>query len=240
MTCVLIASFPAGPWETNCYVVATGVGAECVVIDPGHEAADGVAEVVREHRLKPVAVLATHGHLDHVFSVAPICATHALPAWIHPDDRHLLTDPVAGLGPDSVQLITRLTGRTDGALVEPDDVRLLADGVVVDIAGLSFTATHAPGHTAGSVMFTSPYDEDGHDEMAGEVASVVFTGDVVFAGAIGRTDLPGGDDAAMRMSLRTRVLTLDDRSALLPGHGPQTTMARERVANPYLQPGYLA
>jgi len=231
---VLIASFPAGPWETNCYVVSTGPGTECVVIDPGYQAADGVAEVIRERRLKPVALLATHGHLDHVFSVTPVCSTYAMPAWIHPDDRHLLSDPLAGLGPGSADLLAQLTGRWEVTMSEPDDVRLLEDGARVEVAGLAFGAVHAPGHTAGSVMFTIPWLVDDTTDQ------VVFTGDVVFAGAIGRTDLPGGDDAAMRNSLRTRVLALDDRSALLPGHGPQTTMARERAANPYLQSGYLA
>lgn len=236
---MLIATFPAGPWQTNCYVVATGPGAECVIIDPGHEAAAGVAELVADHRLEPVALLATHGHLDHVFSVAPICASYAMPAWIHPADRHLLTDPLAGLSPGSEELVRRLTGRSDAGLVEPDDVRLLDDGAAVDVAGLRFTTTHAPGHTAGSVMFTSAYDPAESADGSDQISQVVFTGDVIFAGAIGRTDLPGGDDAAMRNSLRIAVAALDDRSALLPGHGPQTTMAHERATNAYLQADYL-
>ena len=90
---MLIAGFPAGPWGTNCYVAATGPGAECVVVDPGKDAATGVAEVVREHRLKPVAVLVTHGHVDHMWCVAPVAGTYDATAWIHPDDRHLLAEP---------------------------------------------------------------------------------------------------------------------------------------------------
>jgi glyoxylase-like metal-dependent hydrolase (beta-lactamase superfamily II) len=94
---VLIAAFPAGPWGTNCYVAATAPGAECVVIDPGKDAAAGVAEVVREHRLKPVAVLLTHGHIDHMWSVTPVAGAYDATAWIHPGDRHLLSDPMAGI-----------------------------------------------------------------------------------------------------------------------------------------------
>ena len=90
---MLIAGFPAGPWGTNCYVVATGPGAECVVVDPGKDAAAGVAEVVREHRLKPVSVLVSHGHIDHMWCVAPVAGSYDATAWIHPRDRHLLTDP---------------------------------------------------------------------------------------------------------------------------------------------------
>ena len=94
---MFIAGFPAGPWGTNCYVVATGPGAECVVIDPGKDAAEGVAQVVREHRLKPVSVLVTHGHVDHMWCVAPVAGTYDATAWIHPSDRHLLSDPMAGM-----------------------------------------------------------------------------------------------------------------------------------------------
>ena len=93
---MLIAGFPAGPWGTNCYVAATGPGTECVVIDPGKDAAEGVAQVVREHKLKPVAVLVTHGHVDHMWCVAPVAGTYDATAWIHPADRHLLANPMAG------------------------------------------------------------------------------------------------------------------------------------------------
>ena len=94
---MLIAGFPAGPWGTNCYVVATAPGAECVVVDPGKDAAEGVAEVVREHHLKPVSVLVSHGHIDHMWCVAPVAGTYDATAWIHPRDRHLLSDPMAGM-----------------------------------------------------------------------------------------------------------------------------------------------
>ncbi|CAN5757380.1 MBL fold metallo-hydrolase [soil metagenome] len=222
---MLVAGFPAGPWGTNCWVVASGAGTECVVIDPGKDAAPGVAEVVREHRLKPVAVLVTHGHIDHMWSVAPVAGTHEAAAWIHPADRHLLTEPMAGISPDMASML--LGGSYSFA--EPDDVRELGDGQRLELAGLRLDVDHAPGHTPGSVTFRTPYDG------AEDVPELMLSGDLLFAGSIGRTDLPGGDHAQMLRSLARTVLPLDDRVVVLPGHGAQTSIGRERVANPYLQ-----
>jgi hydroxyacylglutathione hydrolase len=199
-----------------------------VIIDPGMDAAARVAELILEHRLKPVAVILTHGHLDHMFSVTPLCRSYASTCWVHPDDRVLLADPFRAMGLETRLLLERLTGRP-AAFTEPDDVRELTDGAEVAVAGLRFSAIHTPGHTPGSTMFQTAYQ--GHPD----VDSVVFSGDVLFAGSIGRTDLPGGNLADMLKSLRTKVLPLPDTVAVLPGHGPQTTMARERVGNPYLQ-----
>jgi hydroxyacylglutathione hydrolase len=220
---VLIAGFPAGPWAANCYVVATGPGAECVVVDPGKDAAGGIAEIVREHRLKPVSVLLTHGHVDHMWSVAPVAGTYDATAWIHPSDRHLLTDPMAGLSRESSAML--LGGDYEWA--EPDDVRELGDGQEVELAGLSFLIDHTPGHTQGSVVFRTPYDE-------AEVSEVMFAGDLLFAGSIGRTDLPGGDHATMLRTLADKVLPLADDIVVLPGHGDQTSIGRERATNPFL------
>jgi hydroxyacylglutathione hydrolase len=199
-----------------------------VIIDPGMDAATGVAELILEHRLKPVAVMVTHGHIDHMFSVTPLCRSHASSCWVHPSDRVLLTDPLRASWPETRLLLERLTGGA-ATFTEPDDVRELTDGAEVALAGLTFKAIHAPGHTPGSTMFQTAYQEPPH------IDSVVFAGDVLFAGSIGRTDLPGGSMADMLKSLRTKVLPLPDTVAVLPGHGPQTTMARERVGNPYLQ-----
>ena len=222
---MLIAGFPAGPWGTNCYVAATGPGTECVVIDPGMNAADGIAQVVREHRLKPVAVLVTHGHVDHMFSVAPVAGTYDATAWIHPSDRHLLADPMQGVSPDTAQML--LGGSYTWA--EPDDVQELADSQRLELAGLTFVVDHTPGHTQGSVTFRSPY------AASADVSEVLFSGDLLFAGSIGRTDLPGGDHAQMLQSLRAKVLALPDDIVVLPGHGEQTSIGRERATNPFLQ-----
>jgi len=223
---VLIAGFPAGPWGTNCFVAATGPGTECVVIDPGKDAADGVAQVVREHKLKPIAVLATHGHLDHIWCVTPVAGTYDATAWIHPDDRHLLTDPLAGMSPETRTMLPSLLG-ADHQWAEPDDVRALGDGQDLELAGIRFTVDHAPGHTEGSVTFRTPYDD-------GDISEVMFSGDLLFAGSIGRTDLPGGDHPTMLRSLAEKVLPLADDIVVLPGHGEQTTIGRERATNPFL------
>ncbi|TYB39360.1 MBL fold metallo-hydrolase [Actinomadura chibensis] len=218
---MLVAGFPAGSFAANCYVVAPAAGEECVIVDPGQDAEAGIDAILREHRLKPVAVLLTHGHIDHVWSVAPVCGAKGVPAYIHPDDRELLTDPAKGLSLGPGQ---QLFGGLE--LSEPDDVEELADGSVLELAGLSFTVDHAPGHTPGSVTFRTP--------KTAELPDVMFSGDLLFAGSIGRTDLPGGSYEQILASLSRVCLTLPDETAVLPGHGQQTTIGRERATNPFL------
>jgi hydroxyacylglutathione hydrolase len=217
---VLIAGFPSDATDTNCYVVAPGPGEQCIVIDPGIGVTGQLDEVIAEHRLHPVAVLLTHGHFDHTFSVVPVCQAKDVPAFIHPADRPQLSDPYTWTNiPKGTPLFGTLT------FAEPDDVRELGDNAVVTIAGLDIGVRHAPGHSLGSVVF----------DLAGADDSVMFAGDVLFAGSIGRTDLPGGSTAQMEESLRRVVLPMDDATIVLPGHGPQTTIERERATNPYLQ-----
>jgi glyoxylase-like metal-dependent hydrolase (beta-lactamase superfamily II) len=218
---VLVAGFPAGAFQTNCYVVATGPGQACVVVDPGQDAVPPLEELLTEHRLTPVAALLTHGHLDHTFSVVPVCDGHDVPAFVHPDDRVLLTDPLRGMSPEAVAAFGgRLPVR------EPREVRPLADGASLELAGLSLRVDHTPGHTPGSVLFSTATDDG---------TEVILAGDTLFAGSIGRTDLPGGDTAVMMASLRDKLLTRDDAAYVLPGHGPTTTIGRERASNPFLQ-----
>ncbi len=219
---MFVAGFPAAAFGTNCYVLATAPGEQCVVVDPGIDVVPQLDALLAEHRLQPVAVLLTHGHIDHTFSVTPVCGARGIPAWIHPGDRGLLADPGRGMG----QLTEQMFG---GKLqwTEPDDVRLLTDGAVVDLAGLQFTVDHAPGHTPGSVMFRLPADADIPEQ-------VLLSGDVLFQGSIGRTDLPGGSYAEMLTSLATKVLPLEDGTIVLPGHGGATTIGSERATNPYL------
>jgi glyoxylase-like metal-dependent hydrolase (beta-lactamase superfamily II) len=218
---VLIAGFPSDATATNCWVVAPADGEQCVVIDPGIGVRGRLDEVIAEHRLHPIAVLLTHGHLDHTFSVVPVCQARDVPAYIHPADRSQLADPWSGLGmPAGTPLFGALT------FAEPDDVKELGDGEKISLAGLDCAVRHAPGHSAGSVVFSLSGDDD---------EPRLFSGDVLFAGSIGRVDLPGGSMAAMQTSLRQVIWPMDDATAVHPGHGPATTIARERATNPYLQ-----
>lgn len=218
---VFVAGFPSDAFGTNCYVVATAPGEQCVVVDPGIGVTARLDDLLDEHRLSPVAVLLTHGHLDHTFSVTPVCQARGVPAYLHPADNEMLADPAKGLSTDLRQLFG---GRFTWA--EPDDVVALPDGGTIALAGLEITVDHAPGHTGGSVLFRLPAETD--------VPPLCLSGDVLFAGSIGRTDLPGGDDRQMRASLRDKILPLADETVVLPGHGPETTIGRERATNPFL------
>ncbi len=219
---MFVVGFPAAAFGTNCYVLATAPGEQCVVVDPGIEVVETLDELLRENKLQPAAVLLTHGHLDHTFSVTPVCGARGISAWIHPGDRELLADPMKGLGPGTAQMFG---GRLEWT--EPDDVKLLEDNAVMELAGLKFTVDHAPGHTPGSVMFRL-------DLPSEERQQLLISGDVLFQGSIGRTDLPGGSYDAMLQSLATKVLPLPDNTYVLPGHGDETTIGAERATNPYL------
>lgn len=222
---MLVVGFPTGVFGANCYLLATAAGEHCVIVDPGQDAVSAIDDALREHRLKPAAVLLTHGHLDHMWSVLPVCGAHGVPAYVHPADRSRLRDPMASLPSDWAQAL----GLAGVTFSEPDDVRELSNGALLDIAGLRLTVEHAPGHTAGSVVFRTP---------AGGPADepTMFAGDLLFAGSVGRTDLPGGDGAAMRESLERVVLRAPDETVVFPGHGSHTTIGRERATNPYLRP----
>ena len=224
---MLITAFPAGPLQANCYVVGRGPGTDCVIVDPGMDAGDAIEQVVREHDLTPAAILLTHGHFDHMWSATPVSQRYEVPVWIHPADRHLLADPMAAISDESAELLRAQLGVAAATtFTEPADVR---DAVGdIETAGLTFAAVHVPGHTAGTVMYAVAYD--GPEE----IPSVLFTGDFLFAGSIGRTDLSGGDHDAMTASLRSEVLPLADEVVILPGHGPQSSVGRERATNPFL------
>ena len=218
---VLVAGFPSGAFQANCFVLAADAGQPCVVVDPGQDAADPLQRLLLEHSLTPVAVLLTHGHFDHVFSVAPVCDGNDIPAWIHPEDRALLSDPLRGLSSEALAFFGgRLTLR------EPREVRTLHDGAELELAGLRLRVDHTPGHTEGSVVFRTGDGESGR---------LLLAGDTLFAGSIGRTDLPGGDSNKIMASLRSKIMTLPDDTLVLPGHGPTTTIGRERAANPFVR-----
>jgi hydroxyacylglutathione hydrolase len=222
---VLVTGFEAQAFGTNCYVVAAGPGEQCLIVDPGIGVLDQLDEVLAEHRLFPAAVLLTHGHLDHVFSVAPVCGARGITAYVHPADREMLADPAKGLSAELTQLFG---GRLPYS--EPEDVAELTDGATLALAGLEVTVDHAPGHTGGSVLFRLP-----GAGTSFEADQLCLSGDVLFAGSIGRTDLPGGSTETMMTSLRDKILPLTDDTVVLPGHGPATTIGRERAQNPYLR-----
>ena len=186
-----------------------------MIIDPGVGVEDAVDEVLRQERLKPVAVLLSHGHLDHVFAVVPVCGAKGVPALIHPDDREMMADPGKSFGmPPGTPIFGRVT------FGEPDDVRLLSDGETLNLAGLEIAVDHTPGHTQGSVIFRS------EDRL--------FSGDLLFRGSVGRTDLPGGSFEQLLASIARSVLPLPDETLVHCGHLDDTTVGLERATNPFL------
>ena len=172
--------------------------------------------IIEEEGLKPVAVLLTHGHLDHTFSVIPLADGYGIPAYIHSEDRKALLHPEVIHGEEFIAALGGVTWS------EPKQVLELRNNEKFEAVGLEITAIHAPGHTAGSLMFTV------NDEC-------LISGDVLFAGSIGRTDLPSGSQEAMQRTLKTKVLPLGDHLRVLTGHGPDTTIEYERRTNPYLK-----
>ena len=197
--------FSDNPFATNCWLLSPEGSHAAVVIDPGFTA-DRVTALLRAAGKRPVAALATHGHYDHVGAAADLCGAD-MPLYIHKEDELALSDPHAWGAGFAVPV-----GR-------PGDVRTVSDGDVVEAAGLAFEVIHSPGHTPGSVCF--------------RLSDLVFTGDLVFAGAIGRFDFPNSSAEAMARSLR-RFLELPDTLAVHPGHNESTTVGRERATNPYL------
>jgi len=225
---MLIDRIIAPFFETNCWILSPGKDNECVIVDPGIGKPDIVKSLIEKislHNLKPVAVLITHGHLDHFFSVLPLTNQIPMYTYITKSDRFLLKNPMGALdsGGFSEQLLDAFGGRN---LKEPQDVIELEDFSKLKLANLEIEVIFAPGHTKGSVMFMVENKQ-------------LVSGDVLFAGSIGRTDLPTGSAQDMRKTLQERVLTLPNHLNVLPGHGRQTTIGNERVRNPYLQSEFL-
>lgn len=214
---MLIRSYVAPMFATNCWVIAAAKGSECIIVDPGMTDISAEIEmIVAEEGLKPVAALLTHGHLDHTFSVKPLADGYGISAYIHSEDRRFIADPA---GIHGAQFVDQLKGMN---FAEPQKVTNLKDGSLLDFVGLQIRAIHAPGHTRGSLMFMI------NDEL-------LISGDVLFAGSIGRTDLPTGSSSDMRNTLSKKILPLDDSIHVLPGHGGETTIKYERKTNPYLK-----
>jgi hydroxyacylglutathione hydrolase len=208
---VRIVQIPNGVFAENCYLVVAEQpgGGECAIVDPGEEAGL-ILHKVKETGAKPVAIWLTHAHLDHVLGVPKVVQETGAPVWLHPADRPLydaVPEPAAWFG------LAAPPG-----LPAPD--RRMVHGEQLHVGDLRFDVRHAPGHSPGSVCLLGP--------------GVVFSGDVLFAGSIGRTDLPGGDFETLIASIERELLPLPDDTIVYSGHGPETTIGRERGANPFL------
>ncbi|ORW87870.1 hypothetical protein AWB92_23365 [Mycobacterium sp. IEC1808] len=216
---MFITGFPAGMLQCNCYVLAERPGTDAVIVDPGQRAMGALRRILDENRLTPAAVLLTHGHIDHMWSAQKVSDTFGCPTYIHPEDRFMLTDPIHGYGPRLAQLVTGAFFREPKQVVELD-----RDGDKLDLGSVTVNVDHTPGHTRGSVVFRVASDTD-----------VVFTGDTLFERSVGRTDLFGGSGRDLLTSIIDKLLVLDDKTVVLPGHGPSTTIGAERRFNPFLE-----
>lgn len=222
MSGFFIEGLPLWLAQTNCWLVAPqGAGGECVLVDAPPDP-DRIIERLEHHGLRLVALLSTHGHIDHIGGVGTLVHQHEggedVHVHIHDDDKHMLLDPTGTSG----MLGQYLEGLD---LRPPETVYGLDDGDQVRGAGMTFTCLHTPGHTRGSVCLR--LDVDGQP-------SILFSGDHLFAGSIGRTDLPGGSHDVLMQSMAEKILPLPDDLAVLPGHGPTTTIGWERKTNPFL------
>jgi glyoxylase-like metal-dependent hydrolase (beta-lactamase superfamily II) len=205
---VKVVAIPNGRFLENCYLVIDEASGACAIVDPGEEAGL-IAHKLAAAGVTPVAIWVTHAHVDHVLGVPRLRAETGAPVYLHPADRILY---------DHVPEQAAAFGMAAAALPPPD--RELAHGDVLRVGGLAFRVRHAPGHSPGSVVF--------------EGAGAAFVGDVLFQGSIGRTDLPGGDFATLIRSIERELLTLSDSTIVYSGHGPETTVGRERRGNPFL------
>jgi glyoxylase-like metal-dependent hydrolase (beta-lactamase superfamily II) len=216
--------------DENCYLVVSPRTGDAVVVDPGVATAAAVNRRMAQEHWRPVAVLATHAHPDHVWDAAEVCQAWNIPAYLHIRDEARLADPLAGLAPFGLPRPGELLGSSPSARWHrPASVETIhtADdgGAHLTLGALGFRVLSCPGHTPGSAVF----------EVEGAGADpVLLTGDVLFRDGVGRTDLPGGDRAAMRSSLRRLTQTFDHSRVILPGHGPGSTLGREIAHSVYL------
>lgn len=209
-----IIQVPLWAAETNAWIVGNDDGVALLIDAPPEPARIG--EIVRDRGLSIGAVLLTHGHIDHMGGSGELATDTGAAVYIHPDDDFLTRDPAS-------QLTAFFGASMPGNYDAPQEMESLSDGDVLDIAGVSVEIRHTPGHTPGHCCF-----------YIGEIETL-FSGDQLFAGSIGRTDFPYGSHAELMESMRTKVLVLPDETRVLPGHGPETTIGRERASNPFLQ-----
>lgn len=206
-----------GPFQANCYLVTCPETRETVVVDPGAEAGK-IQSSIESEGLKVVTIAATHGHVDHIGAADAVAEAAGAPVLIHSADADMLRSPLLSLS-------NLLPGGGGARRVEPD--RLLEDGDTVPCGSFFLTVRHTPGHTPGGICLVIDREP--------EAANIVFSGDTLFAGSVGRVDFPGGDWDTLESSVRQVVYSLPDRTVVLPGHGPATTVGREKRANPFVR-----
>ena len=218
----VVASF----YQTNCWIIAPSQGEQCLIIDPGIDLPNMVARVknkLEEHRLEIGAILITHGHLDHTFSLFPVAHEFGCKqTLVHEKDRDLLEFPERALSAQSLGMFQEMREKfPETRIAEPEGTFSVSDNDQLTLGGMKVTIKHTPGHTPGSIIAT--IDD-----------SLVITGDTLFAGSIGRTDLPRGSISDMERSLREKISILPGHLRVLPGHGDESRIDRELKENPYL------
>ena len=210
---ICVATIVSDPFQENTYIAHREGGKECLVIDPGFEP-EKIANYLDTHQLTPAAILVTHGHSDHIAGNAALKARWpGCPLVIGVGDADKLTDPALNL-----------SAPFGFRLVSPPADRTLDDGDTYSAAGIDLEILAIPGHSAGHVVYL----------WRGGTAAVAFVGDVIFAGSIGRTDFPDGDFDGLVSGIRTKLFTLPDDTMLYSGHGPVTTVGREKRTNPFV------
>jgi hydroxyacylglutathione hydrolase len=212
---MLVVRVPAWLAETNAYILADETGGQAVVIDAPPEP-DAIGAVLIQHDLTLSAVILTHGHIDHTGGSGELARATGANVYVHPDDDFLTLHPV-----EQLQAMFGMT--PPGVYDVPEKFEGLSDGDRIRLAGLEFEVRHTPGHTPGHCCFYVEQEE------------TLLSGDQLFAGSIGRTDFPYGSLAALMTSMEQKVMVLPDDTRVLPGHGPETTIGRERLGNPFLQ-----
>lgn len=210
---LLIHQIPAWVAQTNAWVVASGTGTEAFVVDAPPEP-DAIGDFVASLDLAVVGILLTHGHVDHTGGSGRLAERFGARTYVHPDDDFLTLHP-------SKQLKALFGMVPPGDFDAPEVVHDLHHGQILELAGFTLEVRQTPGHTPGHCCFIW------------EAEGVVFSGDQLFAGSVGRADLPGGSWTDLMTSMREQVMTLDNDTRVLPGHGPETTIGVERRTNPF-------
>jgi glyoxylase-like metal-dependent hydrolase (beta-lactamase superfamily II) len=210
-TRTVVDQLVVGPFQENTFLLRGADSSEVIIIDPGDEA-ERIAQVLDNHSWQPVAIVNTHGHLDHVGAIQPLKIRYDIPFYMHPGDRFILAN-----APESA----RRFGVPEPSV--PDVDHELSDHAILNLAGLELNVIHTPGHTPGGVSLA--------------VDGRLFAGDTLFAGSVGRTDLPGGNTSILIKSLLERLMALPDETIVHCGHGPDTQIGHERLTNPYLVEG---